>query len=207
MKKIKVIIFTLLIMMTVTFLSSAAMAISADNDLENKVFRLHVIAQSNSVDDQLLKLKVRDSVLNVSQTLFADAKSAAEAKNKAEENLSQFSDAANNTLKSNDSEYTVTVSVENRFFPTKEYENGVLLPAGNYNALVVTIGEGRGENWWCVMFPQICLSGAINTQMKDVLDDDELELTKRPETKNEKIKFKTVEMFNMLSESVKEIIE
>lgn len=206
MKRIKVICLSVVLVICLTFISTATFAISASKAIEKKVFRLHVIGESNSVDDQIVKYKVRDEIISKSEIYFKDARNSDQAKIKAQENLNKFLDAANSVLQNNGSEKRCRAFVENRFFPTKEYENNIVLPAGNYDALVIIIGEGKGENWWCVMFPQICLSGAVNTKMKDVLKGDELELTKKPKTKSAKIKFKTVELYNMLVEGIKEIV-
>ena len=131
--------------------------------LADKVIRLHVIAHSDSPEDQALKLQVRDRVLEEAGTLFAAGASLEEARAALEEALPTLAAAGAETVGEAGYAYPVTASLEDGvWFPTKEYED-FALPAGNYTALRVTIGEGEGQNWWCVAFPPLCLGAASET--------------------------------------------
>ena len=130
--------------------------------LEGRVIRLHVIANSDSAEDQARKLEVRDAVLAQAQEIFRDGQDREEALEAIRENLPQLARAGREALRQAGREETVTASLEQCWFPTKEYD-GFSLPAGRYTALRVVIGEGQGQNWWCVVYPDLCLSAASET--------------------------------------------
>ncbi|MGN1443094.1 MAG: stage II sporulation protein R [Acutalibacteraceae bacterium] len=145
--------------------------------ISTKVLRLHVIAASDSGEDQALKLKVRDSVLKCSQNILSGETQKGSAERKIAANLDKLRCAAEEEIKRNGYDYPVRVELTNADFPTRTYDN-VTLPAGRYNAVRVVIGSGEGKNWWCVMFPPLCLSAAKKqTVLSDVLNKDELALT------------------------------
>lgn len=169
--------------------------------IEKKVLRLHVIANSDSQEDQDLKLKVRDRILNYSESVFTDASNKNEAEIIINRNLKEIENIAQNEVYLNGYSYQVKVELSNTHFNTRIYKD-VTLPAGNYDALKVIIGEGRGKNWWCVMFPPMCLPAAEEKEeLSEVLDDSELEIVSDG-TKYE-LKFKVVEIF----ENLKDIFE
>ena len=128
-------------------------------NIRNSVFRLHIIANSDSESDQSLKLKVRDGMLELAEELFADANDYIEAKEIAEKNIDILRQNAKETLAENGCNSNVSVTVGKAWFGTREYED-FTLPAGEYDALRIVIGEGSGKNWWCVMFPAVCLPAA-----------------------------------------------
>ncbi len=119
--------------------------------------RLHVIANSDSEADQQVKLKVRDAVLNVTKDGILECENAQEAKEYIEENLEIIVATANDTLEKNGFDYAAQATVGISHFPDKEYK-GVRYPEGDYEALRVVLGDGDGQNWWCVMFPPLCIS-------------------------------------------------
>lgn len=125
-------------------------------ELAEKVIRLHVVANSDSDADQALKLQVRDAVLDETNTLLSGRESAQEAASILQENLVDLGYKASETVFQEGYSYQVQVSLEDTWFPTRQYEGGSL-PAGTYQALRVVIGEGEGKNWWCVVFPALCL--------------------------------------------------
>ena len=131
-------------------------------ELSDRIIRLHVIANSDSQEDQALKLAVRDRVLAQAETLYPPNASLEEARAALEGNLNLLAAAGQAVVEEQGCPYPVTVQLTDCWFPTKEYE-GFALPAGNYTALRVTIGEGRGKNWWCVAFPPLCLGAASET--------------------------------------------
>ena len=134
--------------------------------LSEEILRLHVVADSDEAADQAVKLEVRDAVLAVLNRLTDGAQSKEEVMAVVKENLSALEAAANEVLKKLDAQYHAAVSLKQEEFPTREYET-FSLPAGIYDSLRVTIGSGEGENWWCVVFPQLCLPAA-STQVEDV---------------------------------------
>ena len=131
-------------------------------ELADGVIRFHVIANSDSQEDQALKLAVRDSVLAVTEGIYPDGATLEEARAALENNLSLLAQAGRETVEAWGRDYSVTASLEETWFPTKEYD-GFSLPAGEYTALRIVIGEGDGQNWWCVAFPPLCLGAASET--------------------------------------------
>ena len=128
-------------------------------ELAGSVIRLHVIANSDSDADQQLKLAVRDEVLREAEQIYPEGATLEEARTVLTENLSLLADAGQQVVEDWGKNYPVTAQLEECWFPTKEYED-FTLPAGNYEALRVVIGEGEGQNWWCVAFPPLCLGAA-----------------------------------------------
>ena len=130
--------------------------------LADSVIRFHVIANSDSDEDQALKLAVRDRVLARAEELYPQDATLAQAQTALEGHLNALAAAGREVVEEQGYDYPVTARLEDCWFPTKEYE-GFALPAGNYTALRVVIGEGRGQNWWCVAFPPLCLGAASET--------------------------------------------
>ena len=131
-------------------------------ELADSVIRFHVIANSDSEADQALKLAVRDRVLEEAQDLYPEDATLEEAQAALEDHLNALAAAGRTVVEDEGYDYPVTAQLTDCWFPTKEYE-GFALPAGSYTALRVTIGEGRGQNWWCVAFPPLCLGAASET--------------------------------------------
>lgn len=131
-------------------------------ELADSVIRFHVIANSDSQEDQALKLRVRDEVLAQTERFYPEHATLSEARSALEEHLDDLAQAGQAVVNETGYDYQVTAELTNCWFPTKEYE-GFALPAGNYNALRIVIGEGKGQNWWCVAFPPLCLGAASET--------------------------------------------
>ncbi len=131
-------------------------------ELADSVIRFHVIANSDSADDQALKLAVRDRVLAQAESVYPENATLAQARAALEGDLSALAEAGRAVVEAEGYDYPVTARLEECWFPTKEYD-GFALPAGNYTALRVVIGEGKGQNWWCVAFPPLCLGAASET--------------------------------------------
>lgn len=127
--------------------------------LSEEVLRFHVVADSDEAYDQNVKLEVRDAVLAVLDGITHGSQSKEEVMAAVKENLSALEAAANDVLKKLDAKYHAAVSLEREEFPTRDYET-FRLPAGVYDSLRVTIGSGEGKNWWCVVFPELCLPAA-----------------------------------------------
>lgn len=134
------------------------------NDLANSVLRLHIIPNSNSQFDQSLKLKVRDQIINEMSKKFELSNSIELTKEIANNNLDEVKYIAQKVISQNGYNYAVNVSLGESYFPTKTYGN-VAFPPGYYDALIVRIGEAKGANWWCVMFPPLCFVDATNGSM------------------------------------------
>ena len=129
----------------------------ADTDI-----RFHVNANSDREQDQALNLAVRDRVLEQAERLYPEGATLDEARAALEGHLNTLAAAGREVVEELGCDYPVTAQLSDCWFPTKEYE-GFALPAGNYTALRVTIGEGKGKNWWCVAFPPLCLGAASET--------------------------------------------
>lgn len=176
---------------------------AAQKDIADNVFRLHVIANSDSKNDQELKLKVRDEIIKYMKDAIPSSSSKEQSQRLIEQNLNYIRDIAMSTILANGYNYGVSVCISNSYFPTKYYGD-VALPSGNYDALKVEIGQAKGTNWWCVMYPPLCyvdassgvLSDSSKQQLKDTLRSEDYNLiTQNQSEGNVKIKFKTVEMW------------
>ena len=131
--------------------------------LAENVIRLHVIANSDSEADQALKLQVRDAILEQADNLYPEGADVEAARQSLEAHLTQLAQVGQQVVQAQGYDYPVTAVVKEVWFPTKEYE-GFALPAGNYTALQIVIGEGSGQNWWCVVFPPLCL-GSVTEEL------------------------------------------
>lgn len=192
----------LLILLAAFIIVSAYSYVSAVSyDIADSVFRLHVIANSDSVEDQALKYKVRDSLLNYMNSLITSTTSKDEAMEIVTNNIDNFKNIAEATIKENGYNYSVNITVGKHSFPTKYYGD-VSLPAGIYDALRVEIGSASGQNWWCVMFPPLCFvdisSGIVPEEskesLKNNLNDEEYDLITVDDSSSMNFKFKIVEL-------------
>lgn len=164
------------------------------DEIRSKMLRMHVIANSDSEADQNLKLKVRDAVLEAGKEVFDGSVTAADAKERIIPHTDKLESAALDVIKSEGYSYDVKITVSDEYFSTRTYDNSVTLPAGVYTAVKVVIGEGKGHNWWCVMFPPMCLPAAeAECSVEDVLTDEESRIVKGGD--KYKIKFKIVEIY------------
>jgi stage II sporulation protein R len=157
----KKIVAALFVGLMVTTMFTTYQSACAAEKLSGGVLRLHILANSDSESDQALKLKVRDAILVYTQELFANAASKEQAQEIARKNLAQMEAVAEQVLRENGCEYKVTAHVEHTYFPTREYGNGQRLPAGFYDALRLEIGAAQGHNWWCILYPSLCLGSSI----------------------------------------------
>lgn len=129
------------------------------NQVTSGVLRLHILASSDSEEDQTVKLLVRDKLLECSADIFDGSITADEAQEKITPNIDYLEEVANEVLSENGFDYTAKINVCAEYFATRQYED-ITLPAGTYTALKVVLGKGEGHNWWCVMFPPLCLPAA-----------------------------------------------
>ena len=175
---------------------------AVSSDISDSVFRLHVIANSNSDEDQNLKYKVRDSLLAYMNNLCSNCTSKKEAIEIVTQHQEEFKNVAIQTINNEGYSYNVNIEIGNFEFPTKQYGD-ISLPAGFYDALKVEIGEAKGRNWWCVMFPSLCFvdisSGIVpeesKADLKNNLSDEEYSLISNDSDYGIKFKFKLLEMF------------
>ena len=141
------------------FLASGAMALQTEQELSDRVVRLHVLANSDSEEDQALKLRVRDRVLAYVEPLLERSADRREAEALLRGRLLELERVAGEEIRAAGYDYRVEARLEDTSFPTREYE-GFTLPAGKYLALRLVIGAGAGRNWWCVVFPPLCAAAA-----------------------------------------------
>ncbi len=144
-----------ILVLLVTFLGSSYYY--AENDsLNDSVFRLHVVAHSDSIDDQALKMAVKNEVVALLKDDFSRQGDVKEARKLAEENIALIKETAQRVIQSQGYDYPAEVEVGEYMFPTKSYGN-LVFPPGEYQALRIIIGKGEGKNWWCVLFPPLCM--------------------------------------------------
>ena len=175
-------------------------AVSAN--ISSSVFRLHVIANSDSAEDQNLKYLVRDALIDYMNSVSKNSNSKDEAISIAYQHKSDFYKIAKKVINDNGYDYNVNISIGNFTFPTKNYGD-ISLPAGYYDALKVEIGNASGQNWWCVMFPPLCFvdisTGIVPEDSKETIKDslhtEEYNLINKGQTADVKIKFKLLEFF------------
>ncbi|MBO5248428.1 MAG: stage II sporulation protein R [Clostridia bacterium] len=127
------------------------------------VIRLHVRAEDDSSEEQALKLKVRDGILNCTNDLLKDCASKAEARQRLQANLDRLAQAGQRVVREAGKNHSVSVCLERESFEYREYD-GFFLPKGEYDSLIVNVGSGRGQNWWCVVFPAACYMGAAEVE-------------------------------------------
>lgn len=187
----------------IVFLSSSVFALQTQEELADKVVRLHVLANSDSEEDQALKLQVRDAVLARAEALLSGTLNRKEAESLLRGQLLELERLALQTVREAGYAYPVTVELADTEFPTREYD-GFTLPAGEYLALRVLIGEAEGQNWWCVVFPPLCTVAATeleSTASGAGLSDEEVALITE-ESAEYVLKFKIVEIWNMLQQKL-----
>ena len=196
--KLKLIEIALLIGLAV-FLASGGLALRAQSQLAERVVRLHVLANSDGEEDQALKLLVRDRVLARATELLTQAKDRTEAEALLRAELPELEALAVRELRANGCAYPVTAKLTDTEFPTREYD-GFTLPAGEYLALRVVIGEGAGQNWWCVVFPPLCTAASADVPAAALaagLTEDQVGLITE-EDRGYVLKFKAVEWWEEL---------
>lgn len=123
---------------------------------QDEVFRLHILANSDSDDDQRLKYALRDYVLTDLAYIFDGCESSADCTSAAEQNKAEIEEKAQHFVEKMGYDYKIKCEVEEMYFTTRKYET-LTMPAGDYSALRLIIGAGEGRNWWCVIFPSLCL--------------------------------------------------
>ncbi len=208
--KLKFIFILIILIFIYIFLLSINYTQAVSLNLSDSVFRLHIIANSDSIDDQNLKLKIRDNIIDYMNTLTSNTTNKSDVITIVSNHLDNFKEIALNTIKDNGYNYDVNIKIGNFYFPTKTYGD-ISFPAGNYDALKIEIGNAIGQNWWCVLFPPLCFvnstTGIVSEDSKNILkenmDSESYKLinegnTNETNTSDIKIKFKIIEFFNNL---------
>lgn len=187
---------------------SALLPTVSDAELYGNIIRLHVVANSDSEADQELKLKVRDGILGTVSELLRGVNDRSEAENVLRDSLYLIEEAARRVLLSDESDCGVAVTLTEEYYPTRVYEN-VALPAGRYTSLRVLIGDAEGRNWWCVLFPTLCVTAESEITAAAMIDGTEAVLLEAGLTPSQirmitgstpdvKVKFRILEFFGSI---------
>ncbi|MEA4825493.1 MAG: stage II sporulation protein R [Clostridium sp.] len=214
MKKIIAVMFFITIVLGIILGVSYIKADASQKTIANKLIRFHVIANSDTTEDQALKLKVRDEILAYMAPKLKESKSIEESRKIIGENNEVIKEIAKKVIKKNGYNYSVDAKLSHENFPVKSYGN-ITLPQGNYEAYRVIIGNGEGRNWWCVMFPPLCFTDITRgevayketeQEMKKVLTNEEYEIVDNNESKENEIvfKFKIAETIKNICKKVQE---
>lgn len=173
------------------------------NEIRANTIRLHVIANSDSPEDQDIKLKVRDALLDAGSNIFDGSVTPDNAQKKITDKINHLENTANSVLKKYNKNYHATVTLTTEYFDTRIYDDDITLPAGKYLALKVVLGEGDGKNWWCVMFPTLCLPATEKTDhnaLKNTYSDTGKYIVENSD--KYEIRFKIIEIIETLKNKV-----
>jgi len=180
MKHKKTILILSLFIITMVYLVYPYMEVKNTNSFKEDIIRFHIKANSDMEEDQLLKIKIRDEVLDAMGKEFGNSTSIEETRAIVENNLDYIKNIAEDVVAREGKDYSVNISMGNKKFPTRQYGN-ITFPSGEYETVMLTIGEGKGKNWWCVMFPPLCFidighsnAGAVDESLRDVLTEEEI---------------------------------
>lgn len=191
----KLFIKSLCVALIITVLMSVLPFEASCQEIRDDVFRLHILANSDSNEDQSLKLKVRDEVLKYTENLYKNSTSKADAETLTFDNLQTIANVAKQVIVNNGYDYQVTCQISDVYFNTRTYEN-VTMPSGTYKALQIKIGKAQGKNWWCVMYPSLCVGACTNyNELREKLDNREYNLLVNEKTE---YKFKIVEYYEKI---------
>ncbi|EPY2275663.1 stage II sporulation protein R [Clostridium sporogenes] len=208
MKRILVFMLSIIVIFFIAFNSFNLVygsTSSEQKNISNKIIRFHVLANSDSIEDQSLKLKIKDEIIKYMMPKLDKSNSIDESRKILKENDKEIKKIAENIINKNGYKYSVNTYLGQEQFPIKTYGN-ITLPQGQYEAYKIVIGNGKGQNWWCVMFPPLCFvdvtKGEVSTKeteqkMKKVLKEEELKSINNSKNSYE-IKFKVVEEINKL---------
>mgnify|MGYP002709127902 FL=1 len=198
-KKIKI---SVTVGIVVAILFSICSFAKTSEEIRSDVLRLHVIANSDTSVDQNLKLRLRDYILQEGKDIFNGSVNVENAVKKIEPALPELEKSAKAFVNQAGFDYDVKISLSNEYFTTRTYET-VTLPAGKYLALRVVIGSGEGHNWWCVMFPPMCVPAADKKdEIENVFSEKEIKLVEsKPKYEP---RFKVVEIYEQLKEIISE---
>lgn len=200
--KFKLVFLLVLLFSFYVFISAFSYATQVSSDLQKGVFRLHVIANSDSQEDQNLKYIVRDNLISYMNSICQNCSSKEETIQVVTNHLNDFTNIANQTITNQGFSYQAIVELGNFEFPTKSYGD-ISFPAGYYDALKVKLGNSNGQNWWCVLYPSLCFidvsSGVVPDEskqtLKENLNEEEYEIVSTTDSPSLNFKFKLIEFF------------
>lgn len=200
--KIKHTLIILILLCVFILISAVSYVDAVSSDIADSVFRLHIIANSDTKEDQDLKYKVRDKILEYMNSITKNSSSKEEIILLVNQHQEDFYRIAKQVILDNGYNYDVKINIGNFNFPTKNYGD-ISFPSGSYDALRIEIGNSIGQNWWCVMFPPLCFvdvtSGIVPDESKsiiqDSLTDEEYEIVSNQTSPDIKFKFSLIEMF------------
>lgn len=175
---------------------------AVSNNLNENIFRLHIVANSNSKEDQELKLKVRDEIISYIKTISSNCKTKSEIIDITQKNINELYKIANSVITKNNFNYDVSIKIGEFYFPTKYYGN-ISMPAGIYDSLKIELGSAQGENWWCSLFPALCFTDISNgiidenakNNLKENLNNEDFQII-TSDLCQYKFKFKLIELLN-----------
>lgn len=193
----KLFVFLPLLLIFTLLFGSLSYTNDESNNISTKVLRMHVLANSNSINDQRLKIAVKNNILKSTQELFTDCDNLEESIEIAQSNTELIKASAQDVIKKYNKNYDVKVYVDNEFFDVREYKD-FTLPSGNYNTVKVVIGEGKGKNWWCVMYPAVCISACSDDFDKALTKEEKKLIT----SKKYIPKFKILEIINKIKNKI-----
>lgn len=193
----KLFVFLPLLLIFTLLFGSLSYTNDTSNDISTKVLRMHVLANSNTINDQRLKIAVKNNILKSTRKLFTDCNNLEESIEIAQSNTELIKASAQEVIKKYNKNYDVKVYVDNEFFDVREYKD-FTLPSGNYNTVKIVIGEGKGKNWWCVMYPAVCISACSDDFDKALTKEEKKLIT----SKKYIPKFKILEIINKIKNKI-----
>ena len=198
-RKDKIILSLTIIAISLYMAFSCTYFTASAETVKEDVIRLHILANSNSQQDQDVKLKVRDALLKTNASILSDNVTKENAKEHFEKSKEILLETAKDTLIENGLDYNVKITLQKEYFETRDYGN-LTFPAGQYTALKVVLGEGEGKNWWCVMFPPLCVPAADGLETNETTADYLTESGEKIVNGGEKfiVKFKFLEIYEEL---------
>ena len=202
MKKSNIIEISVALGLVLSIIASAVGFGFRCGEVREEVVRLHILANSDSEEDQRVKLAVRDALLNCGEEMFSGAVNVDNAADILNSQKSELIETANAVLAENGFDYDARICLVKEYFSTRTYEN-FTMPAGEYLALKVILGKGEGHNWWCVMFPPLCLPAAAEkTELDAVFGSGGAKLVQS--SPKYEMRFKIVEVFEEIKNRFKE---
>ena len=191
---------TMIAVLCALFLFLGLMPVHGESEIYESVVRLHVLANSDEEADQELKLKVRDAILKEGEDIFLNCESKEDAVNRIEKNKDRLTNIAQAVIESEGYSYPVKIEIGEEDYPTRSYES-VCFPSGSYTSLRIIIGEGDGQNWWCVLYPPMCLSAATKSSTEDAfisvgLNKDQYGIITETDSLTYKARFKILEVID-----------
>lgn len=196
---------SIFIILTVIAIGIIRYSKDVTDSISKQLIRFHVVANSDTTDDQLLKQKVRDKVIEFIEPLLSECETVEDTRYILEGSLPVIKEISQEIVEDWGKDYQIYVALDKANFPTKSYGD-VVLPAGEYEACRIIIGEGKGENWWCVMYPPLCYldvaTGVVplkgKEQLENGLNEKQYKLITDRADKNYEVRFKLVESINSL---------